>query len=157
MSPPPSPSPAGPPQGVVLQELLAFDHAAIYGLAAGGGKLATVPAQSEALAATRAAFDQYRLRRDSLTAFLRGMGLTPAAAAPAYVVTPGGGGTDTLRFLAALADKTAAAYRAALAQLASTPARQLAVAAVAQSARYAATMKLAAGEPVDAAAPALPG
>lgn len=143
-------------QAQTVSDLLAREYAAVFALAAGGGRLAS-PNQAGALGLTRAAFDAHRVRRDALIAGLQSAAAPVPVAAPSYQVRPGAGGTDTLRFLADIADVSVAAYRDALARLTDPALRKLAVAAVAQDARYRAAMHWAAGDPDATASIALPG
>lgn len=69
----------------LLAELLAAEHAALYGYGVLGARLADA-----ALAAARAAADAHRGWRDRLTAELVARGADPAPAAVAYAVSVSG-------------------------------------------------------------------
>jgi hypothetical protein len=66
-----------------LQQTLAAEHAAVYVLAALGGRAAALrtPSLQAALATS---YDVHLARRDHLTSVIAGAGQTPVAAAPAY-------------------------------------------------------------------------
>jgi hypothetical protein len=145
-----------------LSTLLQTEYGVIYGLAAAGGQLtsrvpgiATDPASI--VAATTAAFDQHRLRRDRLIATLQTRQATVPVALPAYQVTRSDQQAVLLDYLAELAQSTIVAYRAALGDLADPTLRTDAVTAIVEAARFRTTALHTAGRSDDLAAPALPG
>lgn len=148
-----------PAEQAALAALISLEHAACYGLAAGGGELGSISAvaATSARAATLVAFDQHRIRRDRLLAAVVAAGGTPPAALPAYTVPRNAHLGGVLAFLAALSLRSAAGYREQLGGLSALPLRTMAVRSVVEDARYAAAMKLAAGRTAAEATTALPG
>lgn len=140
-----------------LSALLAAEYATCYGLSAGGGQLAGRGGPPGAVTATRAAFDDHRLRRDRLIAALVAAKAAVPPPAAAYAVPRFADARAALTFLATLADRTIRVYRAELAGLAGAAARRDAVSAVVADAVYAAQMRSSAGLDLAAASSALPG
>jgi hypothetical protein len=145
-----------------LTTLLDLEYAVIYGLAAGGGQLATQPAGegtplATAIAATTAAYDQHRLRRDRLIADLQARHVPVPVPLPAYRVTRSSQPAELLGFLAGIAQSTIVGYRSALGDLSDAAFRGDAVGAIIETARYRTTVLLAAGQADALAAPAIPG
>lgn len=138
-------------------DLIQREHAVIYGLAAGGGRLAAAAASAAAVGAVDGSFDAHRLRRDQLTEVLRQRGAAIPAAEPAYLLPPATDAIGTATFLADLEDGTSAAYDAALDDFVDPALRRLAVAAVRDGARFRTRLLLALGRPASEAAHVLPG
>ncbi|PZS32221.1 MAG: DUF4439 domain-containing protein [Pseudonocardiales bacterium] len=106
-----------------LQQVLAAEHAAVWGYGVVGGLL-PAPAQEPARSADRA----HRMRRDTLSALLAGRAATPVAAAPDYDLPFSVADAGAARRLAVHLEKgTAAAWHAALAALTTADLRRLAV------------------------------
>lgn len=150
-------TPPGPAESSALSALLQVEYAVCYGLASGGGRLAALNGPAAALAATRAAFDVHRIRRDQLVATLVAAGSTVPQPAPAYSVSPGSSVAQTLSFLADLVASATRAFRRQLAAISTADLRRLVVTAVIDDARYSAEMLLAASQPPATATSALPG
>lgn len=70
-----------------LQETLASEHAAVYSFGLIGGRTSQ-SRTPDLFAAVSAAYAAHRARRDELTGLIRERGADPAAAAPAYRLTP---------------------------------------------------------------------
>jgi hypothetical protein len=146
-----------PAEIAALSALARVEFAVIYGIGTGGGRLVALGASTSAVNATRAAYDVHRIRRDQLLAALtaaRAAAPLPAAAYSVPSLTVAG---DALGFLAGLAATAERAYRAQLAAIGTPDMRRVAVVAVIDDARYAATMLIAAGRPAVQATAALPG
>lgn len=67
-----------------LQQTLAAEHAAIYVLAALGGRASSLPPSSPLRAALDAAYDVHVTRRDDVRTMIAGSGEDPVAAEAAY-------------------------------------------------------------------------
>ncbi|HEV7207156.1 MAG TPA: DUF4439 domain-containing protein [Mycobacteriales bacterium] len=141
----------------MLVDLVLREHAVIYGLAAGGGRLGAEAASAAAVEAVQGAYDVHRLRRDQLIAVLQQRGATAPPAEPAYQLPPSANAAVTGAFLATLEDKIGASYDTALGELTEPSLRQMAVTAIRDGARFRTQILLAVGQPASAAAPALPG
>lgn len=140
-----------------LQDLVAAEHAAVFGVAAMGGRLANLDPRSPGVADLRLLFDVHRGRRDTWTAALvaRHAAVPPSAAAYALPVL--GDAARTLAAAAALEGRAAAAYAGALDRLTDATLRTQATAALTDAARQRYALGTLAGEPPATASTALPG
>lgn len=137
-----------------LQLALAAENAADYGYGAAGAQLA-----GQALTAARTDVDDHRAARDLLADALRGRGVQPDAAAPAYSVPALRSDRDAMALLARLDDATAAAYAGLLAVTDDVALRRLAATALEQAAVRAARWRRrrTPGAPAGDAFPGLTG
>lgn len=140
-----------------LQELVAAEHAAVFGVAAMGGRLANLDPRSPGVAILRRLFDAHRTRRDQWTSALRTRHATVPPAAAAYALPRLGDARGTLAAAAALEARATTAYGHAFAQLADATLRAQASAALTDGARQEYALGTLAGQPSATAAPALPG
>lgn len=140
-----------------LQELVAAEHAAVFGVAALGGRLANIDPHSPGVGILRTLFDVHRGRRDAWTAALVARHAAVPPSAPAYALPQLGDATRTLIAAAALEGRAAAVYAGALASVTDATVRAQATAALTGAARQQYALATLAGEPPAVAAPALPG
>jgi hypothetical protein len=148
---------AGSTEITALSALLEVEYAVCYGLSAGGGRLAVVGNSPAALAATHAAYDSHRIRRDQLVAALTAAAATVPDPAPAYSIPRLDSAAEALTFLGGLTTSAARTFRDQLVGLDTPDFRRLAVVAVIDDARYAADMLRAAGQSAAQSTSALPG
>lgn len=140
-----------------LQGLVSSEHAAVFGVAAMGGRLVNLDPRSPGVPILRRLFDVHRSRRDAWTAALSARHAPVPPAAAAYALPPLGDALRTLAAAAALEARTASTYSDALAQLADATLRAQATAALTDAARQQYALGTLAGQPAATAAPALPG
>ncbi|HEX7354404.1 MAG TPA: DUF4439 domain-containing protein [Mycobacteriales bacterium] len=140
-----------------LQALVAAEHAAVFGIAAMGGRLAGLDPRSPGVGDLRLQFDVHRSRRDAWTAALVARNAAAPPSAAAYVLPPLGSAEGTLAAAAALEGRMAAAYAAALSQLGDPTLRTQVTAALTDVARQQYALGTFAGQPPATAAPPLPG
>lgn len=144
-------------EATALGALLQVEYAVCYGLAAGGGRLAVLGGSPATLAATRAAYDSHRIRRDQLVAALTAAAAPVPDPAPAYSIPRLSTAAGALTFLGGLTNSAARTFRDQLVGLATPDLRRLAVVAVIDDARFAADMLGAAGQSAAQSTSALPG
>ncbi len=90
----------------VLQEVLAAEHAAVYGYGALGSRLGG-DRRRDALAA----FDHHRARRDRLRAMIVDLGQRPVESSASYVLpVPLGGAASAVRLAAWIEERVAIAF-----------------------------------------------
>jgi hypothetical protein len=96
-----------------LQDVLAGEHAAIYGYGVAGAWLS-----GRRRDRARAAFAAHRTRRDQLQELIRGRGAEPVAAAASYALArPVTSATDAVALATLLEERLAAVWADAVAQL----------------------------------------
>lgn len=140
-----------------LQALVAADHAAVFGVAAMGGRLANLDPWSPGVAILRGLFDAHRSRRDLWTAALLARHAAVPPSAAAYALPALGDARTTLEAASALEARASAAYGTALGQLIEATLRTQTAAALTDAARQQYALGTLAGLPPASAAPALPG
>jgi uncharacterized protein DUF4439 len=118
-------------QTEALQAALAGEHAALYGLAAAGGRL-----RGARFRAATTVHDEHRRRRDQLSQFLVDAGEKPVAAAVAYDLPQPVTSTATAMALVLLIERRLTAVYGDLVEAAeAAPVRSFAVQALVAAAR----------------------
>jgi hypothetical protein len=140
-----------------LQTLVAAEHAAVFGLAAAGGRLDVLARGSAGATTTRTGYETHLLRRDTWIAALRARHATVPAAAAAYELPALGTAAQAARAGAGIEERCGEAYEAALADLTDRTLRAQVTTALADAAGRRYALLLAAGETPAAASSAFPG
>ncbi len=136
---------------VLLQALLAAEHAAVFGYGVLGARLAG----PQRLAA-QTAENAHRARRDDLTARLRALGQTPVATRPSYdVATPGQ--AEALALAVRLEEGMAVRWRDLAGGTVDKELRALGIAGLTETAVQAAQWRLTQGVPAPGVTVGLPG
>lgn len=133
------------------------EHAAVFGIAAMGGRLVNVDPRSPGVPVLRQLFDIHRTRRDVWSAALRARHAPVPPSAPAYALPALGSAAQTLAAAAALEARAASAYRDALTLGTDATVRAQVTGALTDAARHEYALGTFAGQPPTTAAPALPG